>query len=245
MINGTKSEKADLVDFSNAGALGLQPMLLEERAHAEGVYNLTFTSFKPEHEKEYIPLFGRLEQLKNLERRGFIGLKDSHIEVATKELVDLGAYLKTLEYSEDSVIHNVVCTAGKNFLLNNGINGSAYTAAFYMGLISSVSYGVGPQAGDTAASHAGWLEAGGTNAPAYSGTRKPAAWASASSGSIALSAGLVFTFTGPGTVKGCFMGTSNTIDSTTGTLLSAGTFSGGDQPVVATNTLTVSYSLGL
>jgi hypothetical protein len=100
-------------------------------------------------------------------------------------------------------------------------------------------------AGDTAASHAGWLEAGGATAPTYSGNRKTAAWAAASAGAKALSAGLVFTFTGAGTVKGCGLATVNTVDSTSGSLYSAGLFTGGDQPVVATNTLTVTYTASL
>lgn len=139
---------------------------------------------------------------------------------------------------------NLVTTVGKNYLLDNGLAGSGYTAAFYLGLISSTSYSA-VNAADTMASHAGWLEAGATDTPTYSGNRKTAAWSAASGGSKALSAGLVFTFTGSGTVKGCFLTTDNTVDGTTGTLYSAGLFTGGDQPVVATNTLTVSYTASL
>ena len=141
-------------------------------------------------------------------------------------------------------IENLVTTVGKNFALDSFLAGSAYTAAWFMGLISIVSYSA-VAVGDTQASHAGWLEAGATNAPTYSGARKTAAWAAASAGSKALSAGLVFTFTGAGTVKGCFLGTGSAVDGTTGTLYSAGLFSGGDQPVVATNTLTVTYTASL
>lgn len=141
--------------------------------------------------------------------------------------------------------NNVVTTVGKNYLLDNGLAGSAYTAAFYLGLISSTSY-TAVAAGDTMSSHSGWLEAGAANTPTYSeSTRRTAAWSAASSGSKALSAGLVFTFTGSGTVKGCFLTTVSTKDGTTGTLYSAGLFSGGDQPVVSTNTLTVSYTASL
>jgi hypothetical protein len=162
-----------------------------------------------------------------------------------------GRFKMTLRAYKDGPIlreeefDNLVTTVGKNYLLDQGLAGSAYTAAWYLGLISSVSY-TAVAAGDTMSSHSGWTEAGPTNAPNYSeGARRTAAWASASSGSKALSAALDFTFSGSGTVKGCFMTTVATKDGTTGTLLSAGLFSGGDQPVVASNVLSVSYSLAL
>jgi hypothetical protein len=105
--------------------------------------------------------------------------------------------------------------------------------------------GAGAQvAGDTQASHAGWLEVGLANAPVYSGNRKDVTMGAAAAG-VSVSPGQVFTFTGAGTVAGAFTnnGGSATIDNTTGVLFSAGDFTGGAQPVIATNTLTVTYTL--
>ena len=147
-------------------------------------------------------------------------------------------------------IENVVQTVGKNLALDTFLAGSAYTVTGpYMGLISSVGYGSGPAGGDTMTSHTGWLEAGGTNAPTYSGNRKTTVWVAAASGSKALSAPLAFAITSSGTVKGAFIvfGTtaSNTKDDTGGILWSAGTFSTGDKAVVNGDTLNVNYSTSL
>lgn len=147
------------------------------------------------------------------------------------------------------VIENVVQTVGKNLALDTFLAGSAYTVTGpYMGLISSTSYSA-VSAGDTMASHAGWLEAGGTNAPTYSGNRKTAAWSAAASGSKALSAALSFAITSSGTVKGAFLcygsGASATKDNTGGTLWSAGTFTTSDKAVVNGDTLNVNYSTSL
>jgi hypothetical protein len=146
-------------------------------------------------------------------------------------------------------IDNVVQTVGKNLALDTFLAGSAYTVTGpYMGLISSTSYSA-VAAGDTMASHAGWLEAGGSNAPTYSGNRKTAAWSAAASGSKALSAALSFAITSSGTVKGAFLlygsGASATKDNTSGTLWSAGTFTTGDKAVVNGDTLNVNYSTSL
>ena len=56
------------------------------------------------------------------------------------------------------------------------------------------------------ASHTGWLEAGGADAPpTYTGNRKTAAWSAATAGGKALSAALAYAMTGTGTVKGAFL----------------------------------------
>jgi hypothetical protein len=107
-------------------------------------------------------------------------------------------------------------------------------------------------AADTQASHAGWLEVGSANAPAYSGTRKtPTFSASTSSGTSpanvttkTTSAASSFTFTSSGSVGGCFININGTsaIDNTTGTLYSAGAFTGGVKTVASTDQLNVTYS---
>jgi hypothetical protein len=139
---------------------------------------------------------------------------------------------------------NVITTAGKNFQLDTTLAGSSYTVVGpYMGLISSTSF-ANPVIADTMASHAGWLEAGTTNAPTYS-ARIICAWSAASAGAKSLSAPLVFTFTGSGTVSGAFIvtGTGAVVTnlSTVGTLYSAGPL-GTAQPVISGNTLSMSYT---
>lgn len=144
--------------------------------------------------------------------------------------------------------NNLVTDVGGKDLLDKYLAGSAYTAATYLGLKGSGAAAVG----DTQASHAGWSEVGGTNAPAYSGTRKTVSWSAASgtgagSRSKSSSGTMTFTFTSGGTVDGAFLnvGGSATQDNTTGILFSAGTFSGGSKTVASSDTLTVTYTLSI
>lgn len=148
---------------------------------------------------------------------------------------------------EDSFLNTVV-TVGKNHMLDNYLAGSAFTQVGpFMGLISSASFSA-IAAGDTMASHAGWLEAGTTNAPTMSANRitMNGGFSAASAGSKALTSALSFSITGTGTLKGAFAvlgsGAVVTAMSTAGTLFSAGLFSGGDRAVLSGDTVNVSYS---
>jgi hypothetical protein len=172
---------------------------------------------------------------------------DEHVEAHGKyEIECFGADGKP-KWRE--TIENVVCTVGKNLALDSFLAGSTYTVTGpFMGLISSTSY-TGVAAGDTMTSHAGWLEAGGTNAPTYSGNRKTAVWSAAASGAKALSAALSFAITSSGTIKGAFIvygtGALATKDDTSGVLWSAGTFTTGDKTVANGDTLNCNYSTSL
>lgn len=232
-MNNTESLNAVVRQMADLGSNAQ----INERLEAHGVFTGIVRGYREEVRERFMRLHARREGLALFLEKNPHAPPTTHIALA-----ELDTELESMcEDKAHVTATNLVVTVGRNYLLDNGLAGSAYTAAFFMGLVSSVSYSV-IAAGDTQASHAGWLEAGGANAPTYSGARKTAAWSAASAASKALSAALVFTFTGTGTVKGCFLTTGSVVDGTTGTLYSAGLFTGGDQPVVSTNTLSVSYT---
>lgn len=146
------------------------------------------------------------------------------------------------QLAEKKVMRNLVTTGGKNDLLDKYFAGSGYTATWYAGLVSSVSF-TGYNAADTMGSHSGWLEAGGANAPTFTGNRPAITFAAASGGTKASSSIPTVTFTGSGTVKGLFTTTVTTKDGTTGILYSAGNFTSGDAIVSNGYVMTMTFSV--
>ncbi len=144
---------------------------------------------------------------------------------------------------------NLTTNVGRQDLLNKYFAGSAYTPAIVVGLMGNNGSGTStPAYTDTQASHTGWYEVGGVNAPTYSGTRKTPAFASATSANpsvLTTSAVVVFSMTSSGTVTGAFINNagSSTIDSTTGILFSAGNFTAGSKTVTSGDTINVTYTL--
>lgn len=233
-----QNQKAEAVEVvaHNGASIG-KNVTHQEDAHAEGVYHVTCTAPIESRRADYIALMDRIARLKS---NNFISRL-----FATKKILDLEAELADIPTYEKwtDEVHNLVTTVGKNDLLDKYLAGSAYTATWFLGLISSVSY-TAVAAADTMASHAGWLEAGAANVPIYSqGARPTTAWSAAAAGSKALSAASVYTVaTTGGTVKGCFLTSVATKDGTTGILYSAGLFTGGDKVVAVADTLNVSYT---
>lgn len=109
--------------------------------------------------------------------------------------------------------NNLVTTVGKNDTIDKYFKGSAYTAAWYLGLKGTGTAVVG----DTASSHAGWAEVN-----PYSGNRPAITFGTTAAGSNTATTNS-FTITGSATVAGAFIQSVNT--GTTGILYSAGDFS--------------------
>jgi hypothetical protein len=196
----------------------------------------------------YEPHPHRLEEYINVRERAAAWNARGNVGEANK----LYEYMFTRlsERAWDEAYPNLITTQGKNDMLDKHLAGSSYTAAWYIGLITSTSY-TAVAAGDTAAQingSNGWKEAGPTTGPNYSGSNRIAAsFGSAASGGVkSTSAASVFAMGASGTIKGSFIVSALAKDATTGILLSAGLFSApGDQTVTSVSTLNVSYSATL
>jgi hypothetical protein len=134
-------------------------------------------------------------------------------------------------------LSNLVVTVGKNDLFNKYFGGSAYNAAFFVGLKTAGSI----SAADTMSSKS-WTEI-----TVYSNGTRPAYTAgTAVAGSTDNTASpAVFNINGTATVGGCFIVTgagANTIGGTTGTLFSATDFAVA-RSVLSGDTLTVTYTI--
>lgn len=140
--------------------------------------------------------------------------------------------------------HNLVVNTGLQMMNTQFFKGSAYTAAWYLGLITGPGSSTTYSGSDTLASHAGWTEFSN-----YSGARKALTFGTATTAdpSVIDNSASVAQFTisgGGGTVAGGFL---CTVDSgTSGTLFSEADFeSPGDRVVVAGDTLNVTYTFSL
>lgn len=143
------------------------------------------------------------------------------------DVTDIGADGK-VKWSEH--FHNLVTTAGKTDVLDKYFKGSAYTAAWYLGLKGTGTAVVG----DTLASHASWSEVN-----PYSGNRPAITFGTSSGGSNTATA-VSYSITSSATVAGAFIASANT--GTTGTLYSAGDFAA-SRSVVSGDTLNVTMTV--
>jgi hypothetical protein len=234
------NEKINLGDSAAAGLIARPG--IEEALGLGGVYHVDCRRALPQHKAAYELLFNqRLTAEKWAHRLRWVKPIARRLRTQVDDLVSQMMPMTYSAWDAEAVAPNLVTTVGKNLALDTIFAGSSYTASVAMGLKGTGTAAVG----DTMSSHAGWLEVGGANAPTYTAPRKTPAWSAASSGSKVMSAAASFAITGSGTVDGCFMvlGGSTTIDNTTGTLYSAGTFSSPGARVVANlDTLNVTYT---
>ena len=140
---------------------------------------------------------------------------------------------------------NLVVNVGLQDMNAKYFTGSAYTAAWYIGIYGSGATN-SPAAGDTMSSHAGWTEV-----VAYSQATRPACTfgtPTTANPSVATNSASPATFSinATTTVGGAFLTSNNTVGGTTGTLYSAADFSApGDRAVTNGDTLSVTYTLSL
>jgi hypothetical protein len=161
------------------------------------------------------------------------------VAVACSKCYDKDGNLKWEESS-----HNLVVNRGSSgHEPRNTLTGSAATApTWYLGLVNnspSPTYA----AGDTLASHAGWVEA-----TDYSGNRKSVTFGTATTAdpSVIDNSGspAQFAMTGTVTIAGAFL--TDQATGTSGILFSVSTFqSPGARSVVSGDTLNVTYEFSL
>ena len=234
MLNMVKSEKT--FGLSIQGASIGKNVEAVEQSKAIGRYGVECVGPVEEFRARYVLLRDKILAFKKAGKvRRF--LRRASIRKMLAEFASIQLEVKWTE-----AFDNLVTTAGKNDMLDKYLAGSSYTAAWYIGLISSTSYTTGAAVTDTMASHGGWAED-----VEYSQAARPTtAWSAAAAGSKALSAACVFSINGDGTtIKGCFLNSVATKSGTTGTLFSAGLFTGGDKVLANGDTLNVSYTATL
>lgn len=173
----------------------------------------------------------------------FIAKTTSNTSVGVGGVFTVQCFDKDGNLKWDVEAPNLVVNEGLKFLNDTFFAGTAYTAGWFLGLISGPGSGNVFSAANTLASHAGWTEY--VN---YSGNR----------GGITFGAGTLadpsvisnpgptpFAITGAGgTVAGAFL--TNVATGTVGKLFSASNFQApGDRTVVSGDTLNVTYTFSV
>lgn len=132
--------------------------------------------------------------------------------------------------------HNLVMDVGLDEFLQRIYKSSAFTASDFVGLTDDTPTIV---AGDTMASHAGWVEAQGYT----ESTREAFTPGTVASESVDNSASKAsFSINATDTIGGCFLCDNSTKGGTTGILIGAAAFSGGDKAVANLDTLNVTLT---
>lgn len=218
---------------------GSQNESVNNKAANEAVTSKNAAQFDPAQASgAYVyTLVGPIECLRWL----YVRMRDFAVKLDAGKRYKIADFVRWLMRPMEQVkwveeIHNLVTTVGKNDALDKYFAGSAYTAAWYLMLISATGYTTGPAAGDTMASHGGWAE----DQNYSEGTRPAPSWNAASGGSKATTA-TSFSINATTTIKGSGMTTDNTKGGTTGILYSAGLFSGGDKAVSNGDTLNATW----
>lgn len=140
---------------------------------------------------------------------------------------------------------NLVVNVGLQDMNAQYFKGSAYTAAWYIGLYGAAASN-NPAAGDTSASHAGWTEI----VPYSNATRPAATFGTATTANPSVQTNSAspasFTINATATVGGAFLISNSTKSGTTGILFSASDFTApGDRSVASGDTLNVTYTFSL
>jgi hypothetical protein len=135
---------------------------------------------------------------------------------------------------------NLITRVGAGDSLTQHLKGSAYTAAWFVGLTGATPVFA---TADTMATHAGW-----TDSTAYSNATRPA-W---TGGTVDTStdtctvdnsaAKAVFNINATATIGGAFLVNNSTKGGTTGVIYGGGAFAGGNRSVLSGDTLSVSVS---
>lgn len=159
-----------------------------------------------------------------------------------KQYYQIWCYDKNGKLKWYDEFENLVPTVGLNKYLDATLKTGLVTPAWYVFIVTGPGSGTTYAAADTMASHSGWSEDS-----TYSNATRPT-WTpgTISGGSVDNSASkATFNINGTATIAGAGMADNSTIGGTTGTLLGAGDFTGGDRSVISGDTLNVQVTCSM